>query len=167
MPYSLALELESSTARNLPRLHLVPTGFLQDLGCDGAVVGIGGVESFAGLRSATCRPRGRALRLALLQVIEVRDVSAQVREFALGVPILPEPDSPKANQIRAFRSGATPRPEPAPNLIRQFPAHRVAGDFQADPGPLAPNLIRRRQARCVTGDLQAEPGSRVSNRRNA
>ena len=65
----------------------------------------------------------------------------QVREFALEAPPLSEPDSPQANQIRAFRSRTT--------------------------RSLAPNLIRRRPAQRITGGVQAEPGSRVSNRRNA
>ena len=48
----------------------------------------------------------------------------QVREFALGVATLSEPDSPQANQIRAL----------APNLIRRRPALRVADNPQAEPG---------------------------------
>ena len=43
----------------------------------------------------------------------------QVREFALEAPPLSEPDSPQANQIRAFRSRTTR--SLAPNLIRRRP----------------------------------------------
>jgi hypothetical protein len=65
----------------------------------------------------------------------------QVREFALGAPKPSEPDSPQANQIRAFRSRRA--------------------------SPVAPDVIRRRPSLRIAGDVQAEPGSRVSNRRSA